>query len=95
MRHYAGEATPAKATPRTLSHDDRALAFLREKLEHAPCPANVLDEAVEADRLHTQSAERAEQTLGVVARRISKGRGSIVHLCTAKQAQQLEAAEAS
>ena len=64
--------------------------FLKEKLAHGPCPASVIDDAVEAGRLRVSSVEKAEADLGLVARRVSNGKGAIVHLCTTNQAVELE-----
>jgi hypothetical protein len=79
------------APPRTFSHDGRALMFLKDKLAGGPFPANIVDDEVEAGRLRVSSVEKAKVDLGLVARRVSNGKGAIVHLCTIDQAAGLEA----
>jgi hypothetical protein len=65
--------------------------FLKEKLAHGPCPASIIDDAVEAGRLRAASVEKARVELGLVARRVSNGKGAVVHLCMTDQAAGLEA----
>jgi hypothetical protein len=79
------------APQRTFSYDGQALMFLKEKLAQGPCPANIIDDAVEAGRLRAASVEKAKAELGLVARRVNNGKGAVVHLCTEVQAAKLEA----
>jgi hypothetical protein len=90
VRRYRSEE-PAPATNKAFSHDEHAVQFLKGKLAHGPCPASIVDDEVEAGRLRMGSVERAKAELGVVARRLSNGKGAVVHLCTTDQAPGLEA----
>jgi len=90
VRRYQPE-TPAAAPAKAYSHDERAARYLREKLERGPVPADQVDAEVESGRLHKVSVEKAKAELGLVARRISSGKGAVVHLCTTDQAEELEA----
>jgi hypothetical protein len=84
------------AARKTLSHDEVAIRFLQERLNHGPCPASLIDEEIESGRLRVGSVEKAKIELHLTAHRINRGRGSVVHLCTEAQARalELEAAEA-
>jgi hypothetical protein len=90
VRRYQPE-TPAATPAKAYSHDERAARYLREKLERGPVPADQVDAEVESGRLRTASVEKAKAELGLVARRVNHGRGSVVHLCLPDQAAELEA----
>jgi hypothetical protein len=89
VRRYRPEEP--ESAPRTLSHDEVAMRFLRERLAEGPFAAGILDDEVKAGRLHRGSVEKAKEELGLVARRVNNGRGSVVHLCLPDQAAGLEA----
>jgi len=84
---------PEEPEPRvkTLSHDEIATRFLRERLAKGPVATAIVDDEVERGRLCAGSVEKAKAELGLVARRVNNGRGAVVHLCTADQAAELEA----
>jgi hypothetical protein len=88
VRRYRPEE-PASAR-KVLSHDEIAMRFLRERLAEGPFAAGILDEEIKAGRLRGGSVEKAKEELGLVARRVNNGRGSVVHLCTVDQAAELE-----
>ena len=90
VRRYQPE-TPAATPAKAYSHDERAARYLREKLERGPVPADQVDAEVESGRLRKASVEKAKAELGLVARRISNGKGAVVHLCTNDQVAELEA----
>jgi hypothetical protein len=73
---------PEEPAPRVkaLSHDEIAMRFLRERLVEGPLVAGLLDEEIKAGRLRGGSVEKAKEKLGLVARRLNNGRGSVVHL---------------
>ena len=82
---------PEEPAPRVkaLSPDEIAMRFLREQLAEGPLAAGLLDDEIKAGRLRGGSVEKAKEELGLVARRVNNGRGSVVHLCTADQAAEL------
>jgi hypothetical protein len=88
VRRYQPEE-PA-AMRKVLSHDEVAVRFLQERLAEGPLVAGLLDEEIKAGRLRGGSVEKAKEGLGLVARRVNNGRGSVVHLCTVDQAAELE-----
>ena len=88
VRRYRPEE-PA-STSRALSHDDED-AILAGQARPRACPAAILDDGIERGRLRGGSVEKAKDELDLVARRVNIGRGSVVHLCTADQAAELEA----
>jgi hypothetical protein len=87
-RYRPEEPTPA---PKALSHDEIAMRFLRDRLAKGPHAAGLLDDEIKAGRLRGGAVEKAKVELGLVARRVNNGRGSVVHLCTVDQAAELEA----
>jgi hypothetical protein len=67
--------------------------FLKEKLARGPCPANIIDDAVEVGRLRAPSVEKAKAELGLVARGINNGQGAVVHLCRRTRRRRLRRKE--
>jgi hypothetical protein len=89
VRRYRQEEPEPRV--KALSHDEIAMRFLRERLAEGPFAAGIVDDEVKAGRLRAGSVEKAKEELGLVARRINHGRGSVVHLCLPDQAAGLEA----
>jgi hypothetical protein len=71
---------PEEPAPRVkaLSHDEIAMRFLRERLAEGPLAAGLLDDEIKAGRLRGGAVDKAKEELGLVARRVNNGRGSVV-----------------
>jgi hypothetical protein len=92
-RRPNGKSEPeasTRAQPRPLSSDVPrpaawdpdaiALAYLRNELTKGPIAASAVDDMVERGRLSVASVDKAKEELGVVAVRLNRGRGAVVHL---------------
>jgi hypothetical protein len=66
--------------PPAWDPDALALAYLRNELTKGPIAASAVDDMVERGRLSVASVDKAKEELGVVAVRLNRGRGAVVHL---------------
>jgi hypothetical protein len=77
--------------PPTRDPDALALTYLKNELARGPIAASAFDDMVERGRLSVASVERAKEELGVVAVRLNRGRGAVVHLCLPDVGHEAEA----
>jgi hypothetical protein len=75
----------------SLDPDALALAYLRNELARGPIAASAVDDMVERGRLLVASVDKAKEELGVVAVRLNRGRGAVVHLRLPRQSVEAEA----
>jgi hypothetical protein len=83
-----GQKTP---TGSAWDPDALALAYLRNELTRGPIAASAVDDMVERGRLLVASVDKAKEELGVVAVRLNRGRGAVVHLCLPDVGHEAEA----
>jgi hypothetical protein len=72
---------PAPANPGAL-----ALTYLKNELARGPIAASAVDDMVERGRL-SAAGVKAKDELGVVALRLNRGRGAVVHLVLPDRAE--------
>jgi hypothetical protein len=84
-----GQKNPERAT--TRDPDALALAYLRNELTKGPIAASAVDDMVERGRLSVAGVDKAKEELGVVAVRLNRGRGAVVHLRLPPQSVEAQA----